>query len=198
MGVRSPRRHGDEETTTDDEGTGATAPVLHLVGADVYPDWEAIYRDNVDRVYRLMFSRVGNRPDAEDLTTEVFVAALRPLRTTASVAEVRAYLLATARSVLASYWRRTLGRPLTTLDDEQLAQAFADPDPGPGLDQVARAEAILAELPENYRRILQLRFLHGRSVKDAAAELGVTVTNAKVLQHRALRAAARAAERIGG
>ena len=66
-----------------------------------YADWEAVYRDNVDRVYRMMFVKVGNRPDAEDLTAEVFLAALRPLRMSASVGEVRAYLLATARTVLA-------------------------------------------------------------------------------------------------
>ena len=58
---------------------------LTLVTGDVYRDWEAVYRDNVDRVYRLMFAKVGNRHDAEDLTAEVFVAALRPLRVSASV-----------------------------------------------------------------------------------------------------------------
>ena len=42
---------------------------------EAYADWEAVYRDNVDRVYRMMFAKVGNRPDAEDLTAEVFLAA---------------------------------------------------------------------------------------------------------------------------
>jgi RNA polymerase sigma-70 factor (ECF subfamily) len=40
-----------------------------------------------------------------------------------------------------------------------------------------------------------LRFLQAYSIKDAAAALGVTVANAKVLQHRALR---RAAQLRGG
>ena len=165
---------------------------LYAVGADVYPDWEAVYRDNVDRVYRLMFSKVGNRPDAEDLTTEVFLTALRPLRVSASVGEVRAYLLATARTVLAGHWRRTLGREITTLDEERDVVAFeaATVDPG----TLARAEAILGQLPERYGRILRLRFLQACSLKEAAAELGTTVGNAKVLQHRALRQAAQLAE----
>ncbi|WP_256438521.1 hypothetical protein [Pseudonocardia sp. H11422] len=30
-------------------------------------------------MYRLMYAKVGNRPDAEDLTADVFAAALRPL-----------------------------------------------------------------------------------------------------------------------
>ena len=57
---------------------------LHAVDAESYADWETIYLDNVQRLYRLMYSRVGNRPDAEDLTSEVFMAALEPLRISAS------------------------------------------------------------------------------------------------------------------
>jgi DNA-directed RNA polymerase specialized sigma24 family protein len=187
------RRRADSDRSPDE---GATpAPVrLRVVSDDSYPDWEAVYNDNVDRVYRLMFAKVGNRPDAEDLAAEVFVTALRPLRLSASVGEVRAYLLATARTVLAGYWKRTLGCEITTLDEDW---ALVEPVDGCGdTGAVAHAEAILAELPERYRRILQLRFLGGSSLKEAAAELGVTVGNAKVLQHRALRQAAMVADRM--
>ncbi|HVH21912.1 MAG TPA: sigma-70 family RNA polymerase sigma factor [Pseudonocardia sp.] len=161
---------------------------------DVYPDWEAVYRDNVDRIYRIMFAKVGNRPDAEDLTAEVFVAALRPLRVSSSVGEVRAYLLAAARTVLAGYWRRTLGREVTTLDEENVESVFGEP-PGPSRAERCTA-AILRALPENYRRILQLRFLDACSVREAADELGISTANAKVLQHRALRRAAELAEQV--
>ena len=152
-----------------------------------YPDWEAVYRDNVDRVYRMMVVKVGNRPDAEDLTAEVFLTALRPLRLSASVGEVRAYLLATARTVLARYWRRTLGLEVTTLDDDHPADAA---DPTTPSDAPERAAAVLDALPGNYRRILELRFLGSCTVAEAAAAMDVSVANAKVLQHRALRRAA--------
>lgn len=213
-----------------------------------YPDWDAIYTDNVGRIYRLLFAKVGNRPDAEDLTSQVFLAALGPLRTTASVGEVRAYLLSAARTVLAAHWRRTLGHQVTVIDPADIDLAdLADPSggawPGTPRDQSRdpqqlgghahggrsgqgnhdgpgqghgttsqdfdprdyddyedyddqehlarhRADRILSALPDNQRRILTLRFLQGCSVKEAAAELGVTVANAKVLQHRALRRAA--------
>jgi RNA polymerase sigma factor (sigma-70 family) len=165
--------------------SGSTSP-----GA-VYVDWEAVYRDNVDRVYRMMVAKVGNRADAEDLTAEVFLTALRPLRTSASVGEVRAYLMATARTVLAHHWRRTLGLEVTTLDDDHPGAVAAEPDLAPvPSDAPHRTAALLAALPENYRRILELRFLDACSVREAAAALGVSVANAKVLQHRALRRAA--------
>jgi RNA polymerase sigma-70 factor (ECF subfamily) len=177
-----------------DEGVSLAPVRLRVVADDAYPDWEAVYRDNVDRMYRVMFAKVGNRPDAEDLTAEVFVTALRPLQLSASKGEVRAYLLATARTVLASYWRRTLGRQITTLGEDQ---ALTEPAEGPVTSSAnARAEAILAELPDRYRQVLQLRFLEACSLKEVAAELGVTVGNVKVLQHRALRQAATVADRM--
>ncbi|GAA4622872.1 sigma-70 family RNA polymerase sigma factor [Actinoallomurus vinaceus] len=161
---------------------------LRLVEGETYTGWEAIYLDNVHRIYRLMFSKVGNRPDAEDLTAEVFLSALRPLRTSASVGEVRAYLLATARSVLAAHWRRTLGQEITAIDIERVAADFGrPPEAGRSAERVA---GILAALPDRYRRVLELRFLRSYTIREAARELGVSVGNAKVLQHRALRLAA--------
>src|SRR6185312_2725142 len=124
------------------------APQLRVVSGEFYPDWEHVYRDNVDRVYRTMFAKVGNRPDAEDLTAEVFLAVLRPLRVPASVGEVRAYLQATARTVLAGHWRRTLGLEVTTLDDEHTATAVVEHTAAAPPN---RTRAILAALPANYR-----------------------------------------------
>src|SRR3984957_3497663 len=98
--------------------SGGDIPYLHVVDDDVYGDWESVYRDNVDRLYRLMYARVGNRADAEDLTSGVFRTALRPLRLASSKGEVRAYLLLTAKTVLASHWRRRLGQPVTVIDPD--------------------------------------------------------------------------------
>lgn len=164
-------------------------PRLRIVGEDRYADWDEIYLDNVVRLYRLMYSKVGNRPDAEDLTTEVFLAALGPLRTTASRGEVRAYLAATARTVLAGYWRSRLGAEATAIEVASALRFMEDP---PSESQSAgQAHRLLETLPERYRQILELRFLHGLSVKEAARALGVSVANAKILQHRALRMAAK-------
>jgi RNA polymerase sigma-70 factor (ECF subfamily) len=160
---------------------------LRAVVGEMYPDWDAVYRDNISLVYRVMFARVGNRSDAEDLTAEVFLAVLRPLKLPSSVGEVRAYLLATARTVLARHWARTLGLQVTTLTEDPEEVFTATP-----LESAApqQAEQILAALPERYRRILQLRFLDACTVAEAAQALGISVGNAKVLQHRALRRAA--------
>src|SRR2546429_5948474 len=104
--------------------------VLRLVTGESYASWESIYRDNVDGLYRLMYAKVGNAADAEDLTAEVFVSAVPRLRTGAHIGEVRAYLLAGAPTVLADHWPRTLGRPLSTLGPHEPAPLFTQPEPG--------------------------------------------------------------------
>ncbi|MGW4242360.1 RNA polymerase sigma factor [Nocardia sp. NPDC004722] len=179
-------RRVESERRTQPVTSAGSGRELRLVSGDSYASWEAVYKDNVTWVYALMFGKVGNRPDAEDLTTEVFMAALKPLRITASVPEVRAYLRTTARTVLAAHWKARMGREITTIDGD-----IADdpPEELPDSGAEARAKAVLAELPDRYRSILELRFLQGLSVKEAAASLGVTVANAKVLQHRALQMA---------
>ncbi len=154
-----------------------------------YVDWEQVYAENVGWVYRLLYAHVGNRPDAEDLTGEVFLAALRPLRITASRREVRAYIKVTARTVLAQHWRRHFRVEITRLDDDAAFPHFDDaPDP----QAARRAAAILDSLSERHRTILELRFLRGMSVEDSAQTMAISVGNAKVLQHRALTAAGRA------
>ena len=160
---------------------------LHPVTDAAYPNWEAVYRDNVTWVYRLMYGRVGNQPDAEDLTAEVFMTALRPLRVSATVPEVRKYLRMTARTVLASYWGERMGHEVTSIDVDP---PEADQPDDVRSDAPEKVRRLLSRLPDNYRRILELRFLQAHSVREAAGQMGVSVANAKVLQHRALRLAA--------
>ena len=152
--------------------------------------WEEVYRGTVILVYRYIYARVGNRPDAEDLTTQVYMRALPRLRLAAAIEEIRSYLVATARTVLADHWRDHYDVRLDELEDS-VAAPLAPPtsveDEEAG---VARAGAILGALPDHYRRVLELRFLRGYSLRETAAEMGISLTNAKVMQHRALRRAA--------
>src|SRR5580692_11836213 len=190
----APQRSRREATSLAD-GRDPSVSYLRLVDGETYADWDAAYLDNVGRLYRLMYSKVGNRPDAEDLTAEVFKAALGPMRLNSSKGEVRAYLLATSRTVLASHWRRRLSLPVTAIDPATDIVAFDDgPDPDDGGEARRKAGRILAALPERYRRILELRFLETCSIKEAAQAMDVSIGNAKVLQHRALRMAAKMSE----
>jgi RNA polymerase sigma-70 factor (ECF subfamily) len=170
----------------------AAARTLRVVDGETYADWESLYAGNAVAVYGIVYRQVGNRPDAEDLTAEVFLAALPRLRLPAPVRSVRAYLSATARTVLAEHWRRHYGAPPTVDFVDELG--VEDLDDPPTREPAGRALRLLARLPDRFRQILELRFLRGLSVGEAAGVMGVTAGNARVLQHRALRRAAELAE----
>src|SRR5258707_5251678 len=69
----------------------------------------------LEAVYGFIYSRVGNRADAEDLTQEVALKAFPRLRTDAAAPEIRGYLYATARSGLGTFWSGRLGMPESEL-----------------------------------------------------------------------------------
>ena len=145
--------------------------------------------DELELVYAFIYARVGNRADAEDLTQQVAMKAIPRLRPGSPASAIRGYLFATARSVLGGFWSTRLGLSEAELREDL---ALAVPPPAPSEDRVETVQRILAGLSDNYRRVLELRFLHGYSLREVAAEMNSTVGAVKVMQLRALRAAAKA------
>jgi RNA polymerase sigma-70 factor (ECF subfamily) len=147
--------------------------------------------DELDLVYSFIYSRVGNRADAEDLTQQVALKALPRLRDGSPATAVRGYLFAAARSVMAAFWARRCRVP-----ESELAADVADDGRGkaPAASRQAAAwlEQTLAALPAHYRQVLELRFLRECSLREVAGEMGKTVGAIKLMQLRALRAAAAA------
>ena len=142
-----------------------------------------------DAVYAFLYARVGNRADAEDLTQEVAMKALPRLREGAPLPAVRTYLYATARSALATFWSRRLRLPESELPENVRADR-QDQEVVPAPESAAFVTQILDSLSPSHRRILELRFLEGCSVRETAREMGKTVGSVKVMQLRALRKAA--------
>lgn len=158
--------------------------------------FEQIYDRHVVGIYRFIYARVGNRPDAEDLTAQVFMRAVEQLDTTREPGQIAAWLYRVAQNAIADYWRAFYRIPIVAGDDgvprwETIgAAAEATPVAADGEHATRRVEALLRRLPEHYRRVLELRFLQRLSVADTAARMGISPGNAKVLQYRALRKAA--------
>src|ERR1700674_2555313 len=148
----------------------------------------AIALGELELVYAFIYARVGNRPDAEDLTQQGGMKPMRRRGQGAAGSAIRGYLFATARSVLGGFWSTRLGLSESELHDDL---ALAVPHTPPSEERGDIVQRILAELSDNYRRVLELRFLHGYSLKEVAAEMHSTVGAVKVMQLRALRAAAK-------
>jgi RNA polymerase sigma-70 factor (ECF subfamily) len=166
--------------------SGRSGEVVHLPAPAAAGVETAL--DELELVYAYVYARVGNRADAEDVTQQVALKAIPRLRAGASAPAIRAYLFAAARSALASFWSARFGLPEDELRDDLWVET-RQPELGTG--SADRVRDILERLPANYQRVLELRVLRGYSLKEVAAELGTTVGGVKVMQLRALRAAAR-------
>ena len=156
--------------------------------------FEQVYDEHVVAIYRFVYARVGNRPDAEDLTAQVFVRAVEQLDTTRQPGQIAAWLYRVAQNAIADYWRAFYRLPLIGVDHVAPGWEPADgklrPEPAPDDRASVRVEALLRGLPDRYRRVLELRFLQRLSVAETAQAMGISSGNAKVLQYRALRKAA--------
>jgi RNA polymerase sigma-70 factor (ECF subfamily) len=156
--------------------------------------FERVYDQHVVGIYRFVYARVGNHPDAEDLTAQVFVRAVEQLDTSREPGQIAAWLYRVAHNAVADHWRAFYRIPLVGTDHvapgwepvDDSGTASVEPDEGAAV----RVQALLRRLPEQYRRVLELRFLQRLSVAETAAALGVSNGNARVLQYRALRRAA--------
>lgn len=164
--------------------------------------FERVYDDHVVGIYRFIFARVGNHPDAEDLTAQVFVRAVEQLDTSREPGQIAAWLYRVAHNATADYWRAFYRLPVVGAD--HVAPGWEPVDPGAerqapsGDGATARVEALLRRLPAQYRRVLELRFLERLTVAETAQAMGITSGNARVLQYRALRRAALLGEGTDG
>ena len=160
-----------------------------------------LYARYVEPVYRFIYSRVGNREDAEDLTSHVFMKGLQYLDPTAAPQEIEAYLYRMARTNIADHWRRYTALRVVPIDNAPHALNVADTQedgPPPPTETLAgELERVLGLLQPNYRRVLELRFFEGYSIKDTARAMGITESNAKVMQYRAIQRAAELARAEG-
>jgi RNA polymerase sigma-70 factor (ECF subfamily) len=149
---------------------------------------DAVFDRYMERIYLFLYRRVGNREDAEDLTSEVFLKASGQLDTERSEASIAHWLFTVARTVLADHWRRYYRHGSFLPLDEVRAAATAMPVEAvtPKDDTESYLERVLSALPERYRRVLELRFLSGMTIRETAEVMGLTPENVKVIQHRAL------------
>jgi RNA polymerase sigma factor (sigma-70 family) len=146
-----------------------------------------IYRAYAAELQRSIYSRVGDLALAEDLTSTVFLKALRWLKEDQSPESARGWLYATARTTIADYWQTQSQYETHALGDlEAQFRAFESAESA-GQQAETRVQHLLSLLPERDRDILTLRYLQGYSASEIAEALGTSASHIRVLQLRALR-----------
>jgi len=153
-------------------------------------DFEALANEHKDAVYRQMIRACGNREDAEDVLVEALLNAYRHLDQLRDSVAFRAWLAAIGRRVCWQLKERQALLPLMQLSvvEEEGAQV---PSREPPADQRLAAKemrellhAAVEALPEEYRRVYEMRDLQEMSGEDVAKRLGISVAAMKSRLHR--------------
>jgi RNA polymerase sigma-70 factor, ECF subfamily len=183
--ARTATRAADRPTApaSDDAAEREEAAAVARARADPHA-FAPLYDRYLDPVYRYCYRRLGSREAAEDATGVVFAKALAALPAYRD-GSFRGWLFAIAHNVVADGHRRK--RP-----EAPLEAAGDPPDRAPTPEEAALAaderrsvRALLAALPPDQRRVLELR-LAGLTGAEIATALGRSVAAVKMLQLRAM------------
>jgi len=149
---------------------------------------EELYLLHFDRIYSYLHMSVGNRHDAEDLTTQVFVKMLESIgKFRWRSAPFSAWLFRIAHNLAMDHFRAN--------KRWQPEEEVPEPDPGDrsaaedeALESIGRQSMLemIGKLSHEQQQVLTLKFVFNFSNAEAATILDKTEGAIKSLQHRAL------------
>jgi RNA polymerase sigma-70 factor (ECF subfamily) len=147
-----------------------------------------LYEINFERVYAYVVKRVRDRAETEDLTAEVFHQALANLkRFEWRGIPFAAWLFRIAANLISDRWQRS-GREVA--DDSGIIDSAQSGNMGPAeieeVDRRATLFRLVDTLPAEQRRVVVMRFVEEKSIKEVALEVRKTEGAVKQLQFRAL------------
>jgi RNA polymerase sigma-70 factor (ECF subfamily) len=151
-------------------------------------DWDAVYAEQLPRVYNFFRYRLGDRADVEDLTAVTFEKAWRARdRYRRDLAGFTTWLMTIARNVAIDYFRAS--RPLVPLDNAaEVADAAATPeDAAVRRSNLARLSLLMAALPDRERELLAFKYGAGMTNREIARLTGLSESNVGTIVHRAVQ-----------
>jgi len=145
-----------------------------------------LYENNFERVYAYVVRRVGDRAETEDLTSEVFHHALSNLkRFEWRGIPFAAWLFRIAANLISDRWQRK-SREDVADGPEQIKSAAAKGVEFEDVERRATLFRLVDTLPAEQQRVVVLRFVDQKSIKEVAREIRKTEGAVKQLQFRAL------------
>jgi RNA polymerase sigma-70 factor (ECF subfamily) len=150
-------------------------------------DWDALYADQLPRVFNFFRYRVGSGPVAEDLTSLTFEKAWTARhRYRRDLAGFSTWLMAIARNVATDHYRRRRDHaPL-----EAAAHVAGGEEPHVATEareDFERLARLLAELPERDRELVSLKYGAGLTNRAIAKQVHLSETNVGSILHRAVQ-----------
>jgi RNA polymerase sigma-70 factor, ECF subfamily len=145
-----------------------------------------LYENNFERVYAYIVRRVGDRAETEDLTAEVFHHALANLKKY----EWRgipfvSWLFRIAANLISDRWQKR--KHEQSIDEpEQIESIQAGSAEFEEVERKATLFRLVDSLPAEQQRVVVLRFVEQKSIKEVAQAIRKTEGAVKQLQFRAL------------
>jgi RNA polymerase sigma-70 factor (ECF subfamily) len=150
--------------------------------------FEELVRATAADTYSLAHRLVGNDEDASDVVQEAYLRAFRGISRFRGDAQFSTWLHRITANCAATHLGRRQRHRHDEIDDEAVVDDHPSRDPEAVAEGRAlrdRLTAALAELPPRLRAVVVLRDVYDLPHEAIAAELGITVTAAKVRLHRA-------------
>ena len=148
-----------------------------------------LYEDYFDKIYRYVTLKIGNRIEAEDITQQVFVNALK------SISSFRwkgvpfsAWLFRIAHNQVVDYLRKKSKRVTEPLDGSRV---ISDSNPQQLVERNLDIEQLVwatKRLTKAQQEVISLRFAGELSIAQVAKAMGKSEGAVKALQHSALSA----------
>lgn len=147
-------------------------------------DWEAVFREELPRVYNFFRYRIGDSPEAEDLTSATFEKAwARRKLYQHDRAAFSTWLISIARNLAIDYYRKHL--QIISIEQIELASE------APGMEKqiqvkqdLDRLGKLLAILPEREQELVALKYGADLNNRQIATLTGLTESNVGSILHR--------------
>ena len=150
-------------------------------------DWDALYAEQLPRIYNYFRYRVGRGPVAEDLTSATFEKAWRARhRYRRDLASFTTWLFTVARNVAVDHYRQR--RPHVPL--EEAATVAGGPTPEELSEQRSDIEhlaRLMARLPDRERELVALKYGAGLTNRAIARMTGLSESNVGTILHRTIQ-----------
>ena len=145
----------------------------------------ALYDRHFQQIYRFVYSRVREQTAAEDVTSEVFMKALKAMpRYQDTGRPFAAWLYQIAVNAIADRYRTQRStQPLDDFHDLSVAGPSLE-DVATHRDEVRRIWTLVESLPHQQRTALVLKFQEDMKIEDIAVAMGKTPGAVKLLIHR--------------
>jgi len=153
--------------------------------------FRCLFEQERERLQHFVRKIVNDADEAENIVQEAFAEAYRQIGDFRGEAKVSTWLYSIARHLAYGHLRKTKRhnyKEHETIEFLQAEQGDADTVTQTAVERSERKRIVhdaLQELPDHYRRVVQLRDLKEKSTAEVAEELGLTEVNVRVRLHRA-------------